>query len=181
MKYVTSALFLLFFLVPSTSASSSHDIYNAAKGDKKKIVRAFRQALTDDTSAPTVGPPQPAALRYLSYVWVCLGRAIHHALLSPLPFPCAAPFRRLPPSFPGGPLHPLPKPLRHPFGSNTFFTGTPTVFPSYHGAYPSCAKQARRQVLDDNVADTFQQEVDDLLAIGVADTATSGQAQGGNV
>ncbi|KAF8164587.1 hypothetical protein K438DRAFT_1984517 [Mycena galopus ATCC 62051] len=154
MKYVTSAH--RWRAAPILDDHLSQ-IYNAAKGDKKKIVRAFRQALTDDTSAPAVGPPQPAALRHLSYVWVCLGRAIHHALLSPLPFPCAAPFRRLPPSFPGGPLHPLPKPLRHPFGSNTFFT-------------------VRRQVLDDNVADTFQQEVDDLLAIGVADTATSGQA-----
>ncbi|KAJ6541491.1 hypothetical protein B0H19DRAFT_1268483 [Mycena capillaripes] len=41
-------------------------------------------------------------------------------------------------------------------------------------------KQARRQVVDDNVADTFQQEVNDLLAIGIAAT-TSGQAQGSNM
>ncbi|KAF8136028.1 hypothetical protein K438DRAFT_1996993 [Mycena galopus ATCC 62051] len=65
-------------------------IRNAAKGDKKKIVRAFRQALTDDQN-------------------------------------------------------------KH--GTKTY-------------------------VLDENVVDTFQREVDDLLAIGFADAATSVQAQG---
>ncbi|KAF7372531.1 hypothetical protein MVEN_00115300 [Mycena venus] len=67
-------------------------IRNAAKGDKKKIVRAFRQALTDDQNK--------------------------------------------------------------------------------HGA--------KTYVLDENVVDTFQQEVDDLLAIGFADAVTSAQAQGSN-
>ncbi|KAJ6592789.1 hypothetical protein B0H19DRAFT_1245613 [Mycena capillaripes] len=44
------------------------------------------------------------------------------------------------------------------------------------------SKQARRQdyVLDENVVDTFQQEVDDLLAIDVADAATSAETEDSN-
>ncbi|KAJ6566321.1 hypothetical protein B0H19DRAFT_1025103 [Mycena capillaripes] len=67
-------------------------IRHAAKGDKKKIVRAFRQVLTDDQNK--------------------------------------------------------------------------------HGA--------KNYVLDENVVDTFQQEVDDLLAIGVADATTSVEAEDSN-
>ncbi|KAJ6533719.1 hypothetical protein B0H19DRAFT_964909 [Mycena capillaripes] len=39
---------------------------------------------------------------------------------------------------------------------------------------------AKNYVLDENVVDTFQQEVDDLLAIGFADATTSAEAEDSN-